>query len=82
MMDVQTIFCYAFVGGKDRTLGVLSLDFRTPLILDPDDHDGNPLFAAPEGDHDVVLDRGHFRLLLSTVQNVLESFVDSERRRT
>lgn len=81
MVGVQTMFCYAFVGDKDRTLGVLSLDFLAPLIVDPADDEGNPIFPSPDGDHDVVLDRGQFRVLLSTVQSVPESFVQSERRR-
>lgn len=80
MIGVQTIFGYAFVGDQDRTLGVLSLDFQSPLSLDPNDPEGNPVFPSPDNNHDVVLDRGRLRLLLSTIQSVLESFVQAERR--
>lgn len=80
MEKVQTMFCYAFVGDRERTLGVLSLDFQAPLTLDPNDPDGNPLFPSPQGEKDVVLDRTNFRLLISSVQNVLESFARAERR--
>jgi hypothetical protein len=77
MQDVQTMLCYSFVGDGDRTLGVLSLDLKAPLTLDAD---GRPSFPSPDDDTPVVLNGTNLRLLLSSVQNVLESFVQSERR--
>lgn len=75
MIQVQTMFCYAFVADADRTLGVLSLDFEAPLTLHP-----QPSFPSPDDDHPIPLDHGHLRLLLGSVVHVLESFSKMERR--
>jgi len=76
MVKVQTMFCYAFVGDGDRTLGVLSLDFQAPFTLNP-----QPSFPAPEDGHWITLDRERLNLLLGSVRNVLESFAKSQRSR-
>jgi len=76
MVSVQTMFCYAFLGDGERTLGVLSLDFQAPFTLNP-----QPSFPAPEDGHPIPLDRERLNLLLGSVRNVLESFSKSERRR-
>ena len=71
------MFCYAFIGDGDRTLGVLSVDFKVPLSLDNAE---TPTFPSADGTSDIPLDRKHFRLLLSSVQTILEAFQNSERR--
>jgi hypothetical protein len=74
MMGVRTMFCYAFVGHDERTLGVLSLDFQVSLNVAP-----NPSFPSPDDGHQIPLDNERLTLLLRSVQNVLESFAKSER---
>lgn len=76
MQSVQTMFCYAFVGDGERTLGVLSLDFQAPFALHP-----QPSFPALDDGHAITLDRERLNLLLGSVRNVLESFAKSERSR-
>lgn len=76
MTHVQTMFCYGFVGSNERTLGVLSLDFQAPIFLDG----GMPTFQPPRSASQIPLDQERLRLLLSSVQTVLESFQNSERR--
>lgn len=75
MMKVRTMFCYAFVGHGDRTLGVLSLDFEAPLVIQP-----RPSFPSPDDSHPILIDNSQLQLLLRSVHNVLESFAKSERR--
>jgi hypothetical protein len=75
MVGVRTMFCYAFVGHGERTLGILSLDSQAPFEVHP-----KPSFPSPEDGHPVPLDHGQLRLLLGSVLNVLESFAKLERR--
>jgi hypothetical protein len=75
MVGVRTMFCYAFIGHDERTLGVLSLDFQVPLNIEP-----KPSFPSPDDGHEIPVDNERLILLLSSVQNVLESFAKSERR--
>lgn len=76
MPKVRTMLCYAFLDSSERTLGVLSLDFEEPLSLDDG---GPPRFSSPYGET-IVFDGPRLQLLLNSVQNVMESFDQAERR--
>lgn len=77
MEKTQTVICYGFLW-RDKLLGVLSLDLQAPLTLLPD---GRLTFPSLDGDGQIVLDRNRLELLLRSVQNVLESFEQSQRRK-
>ncbi|MGH9853315.1 MAG: hypothetical protein ACREBD_26035 [Blastocatellia bacterium] len=76
MERVRAIFCYGFLW-RDRLLGVLSLDVQVPLTQLPD---GQIALPSPDDNHQVILDRNRLELLLRSMQNVLESFEQSQRR--
>ncbi|MEK7995447.1 MAG: hypothetical protein AAB403_16730 [Planctomycetota bacterium] len=77
MIGVQSMFCFGFVCRREKTLGVLSIDFKAPLTVDAQ---GEPSFPSPENDAQIPLDRERLNILLSSMQAVLESFEESDRR--